>query len=476
MSDEQFEQMARRIVWLTLATVGVSACGGGEPPKSSAVPPPPTTTVPVAEPPAAEPTASAEPPEPPAPSKPEVLPQATPQGERCREDGGVNLLAGLNPEKPVDYVGIFQSFGKDAKANEGEHVGARCAGASDERACNDALQALKPEHGFHVGCRPGYCAHGVAYTRGNEVGIADQPNTLKEFLGPVDTEGEAVLMAWAEGYNPGTCDELKKSVKKTKDGFELVVEKMTKDCPIEISEFKLKVTTTGEVKELSKKVKSKNGACVGRQSAGVALGSVAADDCRGRYFAECADLERAAVFAFARMASELEALGAPDELVKDARRSLREEERHVAVMDVLAERFRGEPAGVSTPETEPRGAFEVALENAVEGCVREAYGALVGLWQAEHAAEPEVRAALRDVAEEELRHAALSWRVAAWLEPRLSDSERERIALARGQAFAELTQECAVEPAAQLVRDAGLPTARQALALVRHLGSEAGLA
>ncbi|MCA9645810.1 MAG: hypothetical protein KC492_34200, partial [Myxococcales bacterium] len=414
MTDEQFEGMARRIVWLTLASVGVSACGGGEPPRSSDVPPP-TTTVPEAAPPTSEPSASTEPPPPAVATKPEALPQATPQGERCREDSGVNILAGLNPVKPVDYVAIFQAMGKDGAAREGEHVGARCVGASDELACNNALKALRPEPGFHISCRPGFCTHGVAFTRGNEVGLADDLDELKAFLGPIDTEGEATLIAWAEGYNPGTCDELKKGTKKTKDGFELVVEKMTADCPIEISEMKLKISTNGELKELSKKVKSKNGACVGRQSAGVTLAGATSEDSRGHYFAECADLERAAVFAFARMAAELRALGAPAELVGDAQRARAEEARHVKVMDVLAEKFRGESTGVTLPELELRGAFEVALENAVEGCVRESYGALVGLWQAERAEQPEVREALRDVAQDELRHAALSWRVAAWL-------------------------------------------------------------
>ncbi len=476
MSDEQFEQLARRIVWLTLAAAGVGACGGNEPPKTSAEGPSVAPVdVPVAEPSAAEPTATAEPPASP-PSQAEKLPEATPQGERCRPDGGVNVLAGLHPAKPVDYVAVFQTFGKGADTREGQHVGTPCTGAADERVCNDALKAQKPTQGFRIECRPGYCAHGVAYTRGNEVGLASSIDELKAFLGPIDTEGEAILMAWAEGHNVGTCDELKAKLKQTAGGYELTTEKMTADCPIEISEFKLKVTEDGAVNVVSKKVKSKSGACVGRQSAGVALGPVTARDPRGKYFAECAQLERAAVIAFERMAQELAALGAPEELLRAASRSKQDEERHVVAMEQLSAKFQGKSSPFEAPSFAPRGAFEVARENAVEGCVRESYGALVGLWQCERAVDPEVRAALREVAQDELRHAALSWRVAAWLEPRLSPEQREAIASAKREAFSDLMRDCAAEPDAGLVETAGLPDAAHALGLAGALGAHLGLA
>ncbi|MCA9626649.1 MAG: hypothetical protein KC766_03235 [Myxococcales bacterium] len=473
MSDEQFEQLARRIVWVTLSAVGVSGCGGGEPPRTSAAPPGETTSIPVAEPPSTDPTASATPPS--APSEGEQMPQQTPQGERCRADGGVNVLAGLSPAKPVDYVAVFQSFGKGQAAREGEHLGTPCSGASDERQCDDALKAKTPESGFRVECRPGYCAHGVAYTRGNEVGLASSIDELKAFLGPLDTEGDAILMAWAEGYNIGTCADLEKNLKQTKDGYELVTEKMTADCPIEISEFKLKIATDGSVSVLSKKVKSKSGACVGRQSAGTDLRPIPASNVLGAYFTDCAQLERAAVFAFARMQEELRALGAPPSLVADAKRSARDEERHVAILDRLAQDFGGERVEPEVRDLGVRSAYDVALENAVEGCVRESYGALVGLWQSERAADAGVRDALREVAEDELRHAALSWRVAAWLEPRLTEQERLRVAQAQRAALVALHDECAVEPASELVETAGLPTAAQALGLLQRLGAAVGV-
>jgi hypothetical protein len=116
-----------------------------------------------------------------------------------------------------------------------------------------------------------------------------------------------------------------------------------------------------------------------------------------------------------------------------------------------------------------RSAAAVAAENAAEGCVRETYGALVASWQAAHAKDAELARAFERIARDEARHAALSWAVATWLEPRLGARERRRVDRARARALRILEAQVASPPAASLVRDAGLPTARHASALVRAL-------
>jgi hypothetical protein len=86
----------------------------------------------------------------------------------------------------------------------------------------------------------------------------------------------------------------------------------------------------------------------------------------------------------------------------------------------------------------PRAASAIALENAVEGCVRETFGAALALWQAGRAADPEIRSAMSTIADDETRHAELAWDFAAWLEPQLTDAERDQIHAARERAIAEL--------------------------------------
>jgi Mn-containing catalase len=119
-----------------------------------------------------------------------------------------------------------------------------------------------------------------------------------------------------------------------------------------------------------------------------------------------------------------------------------------------------------------RPLFEVALENAVEGCVRETYGAAQARWQVERAAWPALRAAMEAIAEEELSHAELAFEVAAWLDARLTPQEQARLAMARAQEIAHLREALSVEAAAA-VRDAvGLPSAAQALALHARLQAD----
>jgi hypothetical protein len=173
------------------------------------------------------------------------------------------------------------------------------------------------------------------------------------------------------------------------------------------------------------------GACAGRRPAGLARS-------KRRGFAEQARLEAASVHAFARLACELEENGAPRGLIRSARRARRDEIRHARTMSRLA------GIGVPNPRVAPfakRSLVRVARENAIEGCVRETFGALLATWQAERADDPAVRRAMRTIAKDETRHAALSWRVAAWADRKLDAKQRARVRAARDRAVRELERE-----------------------------------
>ncbi len=117
----------------------------------------------------------------------------------------------------------------------------------------------------------------------------------------------------------------------------------------------------------------------------------------------------------------------------------------------------------------------MATENAVEGCVRETYGALIGAYQAEHASEPTLRRAMVKVAADEARHAALSQRVHAWALSVLDPAACERIRAAQQQAIAALARECgdaAYGPDEALRRQAGLPPRQVARWFVSELAAE----
>jgi hypothetical protein len=192
----------------------------------------------------------------------------------------------------------------------------------------------------------------------------------------------------------------------------------------------------------------------------------------GEYFARCAFLEAASVPAFRRLARELRALGAGDALVASAERSARQEVRHARRMTHFARQHGATPARPRVARLGLRDARSVALENAVEGCVREAYGALVAKWQAERVVDPDLKRTLKSIARDEIQHAALAWHVAAWLEPRLSAAERREIDDARRQALAGLRAELAQDPPEELSKTTGLPSACEALRLLQSLQDE----
>ncbi len=141
-------------------------------------------------------------------------------------------------------------------------------------------------------------------------------------------------------------------------------------------------------------------------------------------------------------------------------------------MSQIARLFGAEPRRPEIAAAEERTAFEIALENAVEGCVRETYGALVATHQSIHAQDPRIASAMREVADDEIRHAELSWALAAWLEPRLSDAERAEIDAAKRAAVDELmaTSNAPVHPS--LVAHAGMPDPATNARLVAQLAED----
>lgn len=213
---------------------------------------------------------------------------------------------------------------------------------------------------------------------------------------------------------------------------------------------------------------------VGRLPAGLARPrsrDVRAGSALGRYFASAAHLEGASVVAFERLAEELEAHRATQDLVRAARRSARDEVRHARVTARLARRFGGEPPAVRVTRRRNRSLAAMALENVVEGCVRETFGALLATWQASHARDAQVRRAMKRIAVDETRHAALAWAIARAIEPRLDEAARRRIAAARVRAIAALRSDASAPVSREVAREAGLPGPAEATRMLDELSS-----
>jgi hypothetical protein len=211
------------------------------------------------------------------------------------------------------------------------------------------------------------------------------------------------------------------------------------------------------------------GTCIGgRRPAGLLESDPARGDLLGVHFAEMARLEAASVPAFRHLRCELVAHGAPKRLVRAAERAARDEVQHARMTRALTRRYGAVP---TDPEVEPRDVRclqEIAVENAVEGCVREAFGALVACWQAQAAADPVVRGAMKRIARDETRHAALAFEVDAWARGRLDAPGQKSVAEAKRKALDDLLARSGEAPIA-LRAPLGLPTMHQSLVLLSHL-------
>jgi hypothetical protein len=207
----------------------------------------------------------------------------------------------------------------------------------------------------------------------------------------------------------------------------------------------------------------------GRRPAGLAIDKPVGDDVVGRYLAVVASLEAASVLAFDRLTRELVAHGAPAPLCDASRRAARDERRHARITRRLAKRFGSGVPGLAAQPHNVRNVEAIAAENAVEGCVRETFGAACAMIQAERATNTDVRRAMDGIARDETRHAMLAWAVASWLDTKLDAGARAKITAVRRDAVDTLIREAATETHPEVRSQLGVPTAAEARLLIRQL-------
>lgn len=189
----------------------------------------------------------------------------------------------------------------------------------------------------------------------------------------------------------------------------------------------------------------------------------------GEWLANAAAAEGIAIRAFAEIAAELRAFGAPGSLVRGARRARRDEITHARTMARFARARGGRRPRVRFRTPPPRSLEAFAIENAIEGCTRELFGAAVMIHQSQSAA-PDLRPAFAIIARDETRHAALSLRIFHWCAARLERSGRARVLAAMDAAVDRILEAWAERSPTSA--DLGWPDARVARAIVERLRAD----
>jgi len=212
-------------------------------------------------------------------------------------------------------------------------------------------------------------------------------------------------------------------------------------------------------------------ACLaGRRPQGLrSTGQLAQGHVLGRWFAEMAHMEAAAVVAFENLASELAAHGAPQALIAGCHQAALDERVHAEMARAQARRWGCEARVVDAPHLTLRSLETLALDNATEGCTFETFAALEAGWQSHAASDPAIRRMMARISADETRHAELSWAIDAWLRQQLDDATWARVEDARRAAAQRLVYTAMLYRDPLLVDIAGLPEGETRAALVNEL-------
>lgn len=388
----------------------------------------------------------------------------------CDGRGRVPLTA-LTATPAFDYVELRRQDGYN-EGNQGtparpddvfDQTGTLCKTATDDAACKSAFAALQQPDKSLVCDVPLPCDRiYLATTRGDVVkSYLQTKDDLGPIAAPIDTAEEAAfVVAWSRAL---TCTAA--SSRATADGWDVAFAYDTESCALgksEHHEVLVHVAKDGKVTQLSDDVTPLPGdppdrcLAVARRASGVAYESACIVDA-GDWLANAAHLEAASVGSFARLARELAAYGAPDELVRRVAAAARDERRHAQQMRSLARAAGKTVRPAPRVPRVVRSLEEIALENAIEGSARESWGAVVVRHQALCAEAPEVRAAFDAIADDEASHAELAADVAAWLASRLDPTAVARVHAAREATVATLARGAAHAMPERIRRPLGLP-------------------
>ncbi len=405
------------------------------------------------------------------------------EDDLCTAEGQFSRVTGISPADEQSYLEWRSSYSYDATAAQTwEETKSPIVESDLSDAEKDQELASAFEQVVWVQESSGSCAYpecdryvlpadGAGFGRGYDgaryhlfahgpggptlVGSVEQ---AKVFLGPIDTPHDAAWLAEAEGYRV-SCEP--NSYVEDETGYLLYAETGT-TCGGDITGHRLHVGTDGAIDELDAKIveEGDDGCAIGRLPSGALSSRSRAHDSHhaiGAYFADAARLEGASIVAFLELARDLRHHGAPTELGAWAERAAAEETRHAELCRALAQRYGAEVSATTIEPSPVKSLLEIALDNAVEGLGREAFGALVAHHQLLTAHDQAVRAAMRLIARDEASHAEFSIALHGWLMTKLDASERDAVTQARESAIRELRPKLCGPRAPDLRRAAGLP-------------------
>jgi hypothetical protein len=206
----------------------------------------------------------------------------------------------------------------------------------------------------------------------------------------------------------------------------------------------------------------------GRCVEGVETPQTAIDGWLGDYFARAAYKDATSALAFEHLATELREHGAPLSLIDRCEQASIAELTHARELRRLAAEL-GTMTRVPASRALPtRPLLEIAIDNAVDGLVRGAFGAAVAQLRARTATDARIREVMERIASDERDHVLLAIDLATWLHQKLDLVSVVLVEDSIRQAVTRLAQKLDALPEVGFA-PAGVPGRREALRIWSHL-------
>jgi hypothetical protein len=125
------------------------------------------------------------------------------------------------------------------------------------------LDTTRAPSGFAQGCLPAHCFMYVAALTGSTVTIINTNDALRQFLAPIDTPEEALLLLRGRGFWWEAQDGVT-GMTENGDGWEFVVLELVRVCaPVQTDRVRVIVRANGSIHEREREVYERNqNACV----------------------------------------------------------------------------------------------------------------------------------------------------------------------------------------------------------------------
>lgn len=191
------------------------------------------------------------------------------------------------------------------------------------------------------------------------------------------------------------------------------------------------------------------------------------------FFVEEALAEEQAVERWEELGNELQALSAPREFVEYCSSASLSALRHAKELQLAIRRHGAEPISSRSLLGPVRELHQLAMDNAVQGCIVCTFRAVRLRHQAETATHPEVIRIVSELAADESRHAGFYWELHHWALGQISPQRGRDIRALQLVAIRQLRETPAQESLGQHHQEElGLPDAETGLALLDALDRE----